>query len=212
MFKMSINGLNRLVLDNDKLRPAAKMIGKRSAQMIYDRVAKHGKDADGKRLPKVEPENKGWYYTSMEDFRFDEAFSKMIFREFRNADMRMIFPDGYEKLKKHLTGKAHVGAPLTGDMWRSLKIAFKKGRGDALVVRVYFAGKSTVAYEPRDTGNMDRPKRVKVANNAKAHTLQFRKRPRAGRGKNRIFTLMQLSDGEKSVIQNIIKSALKFRG
>lgn len=212
MFKMTTKGFDSLVLDDSRLKPAAKLIGKRSAKMIYDRVARQGRDAHGKRLPKVEPNDKGWFYTSVQDFRFKSAPKKMIFREFRNADMRQIYPDGYEKLKKEMTGKAHVGAPLTGDMWRSLKIAFKKGRGDALVIRVYFSGKSTVAYEPTKTGNRDKPKRVKVSNNAKAHTLQFRKRPRAGRGKDRIFRLMELSESEKGMIQSIVKSALKFRG
>ncbi len=210
MIKVMTRGFDKLVLDDQRIKPAAILAGKRAAQMIRDRVSKEGKDAHGKRLPKVEPD-KGWFYTSPKDHRFDRLRGDMIFSIRKGAQIRMVYGPGYEALKKKIGGKTHVGAPLTGDMWKSLKVSFKAGPGDGLTVRVYFSGKSAVGTEDRDKNSKKKPKKIKLSNEVKARTLQFRKRGKGSRS-SRIFTIMELSDSEKGIIQGIIKSALKFRG
>ncbi len=206
------------------------VVGDAAMGMIKKRVLKKQEDGTGKKFPKLV--NRGWFWTSGNDTRFEgiterrlwrpDAFThgQAKFKRLRNAIL--VHNKGFPDLKRRVAGKspARRDGSLTGDMWRGFQAALKKVRG-GWQIRLAFNGGTRVG-KLQGWGNKTvrvvedgtvKTKQIKVPkmktqtirNRDKARALQRAKGPKS----KFVMALMSLTPQESQALAAIYLRLIK---
>ena len=211
-FEYTVRGFDKLVLANDKLKPAVTRAALRIANMVRDRVDKQGKDHKGQKLPQV-TRRTGWYWTGAYDPRFYGKAEWDQFQPYKGGDVALVYWRGYRALKGKMNGgRTWRGASLTGEMWKNMDIQVRPGTMgfDSFVIDVKFRKSQRVGLHKTKKTKSGKAKVVSVRNRTKAEMLQYRRRTSRGKPYDQAFVLMQPSDGEVGIMLQLISAGIQF--